>query len=320
MNQILSMDPGMGMNMNMGEPKRGGAMEVNSVVKIFAIVVIIFGLAMVGLGTFNLIDSLSGKNKVVDTWPKFDPYQDGNTLNLTVSNDQIIESVTYHWNNGFEKVVQGDQTKNLVVTIDVPAGDNILNLKVTDINGKETQYQQSFTGTETEDTVEPSIELSILGSKLNIVAKTTTETPLAYITYKWNNDQETRVDVSNDNTMIEAQTTISKGENTITITAVKENGVSATQTKKFIGAVKPTIDVNQDGTTLNVKIVHESGVKSANITLNGKKVVLTDDRFGEDQKTVEFTLTLKTGQENTVVIEATSIDGTTETFNGVAQV
>lgn len=318
MNQILSMDPGMGIGM--GEPKRGGTLEVNTVIKVFAIILIIFGLAVAGLGTFNLINSISGKNKVVAAWPKFEPYQEGNTLYLTVSNDQIIDSVSYYWNNGFEKVVQGDQTKNLVVTIDVPTGDNILNLKVKDINGKETPYQNSFKGTVTEDTVEPTIELSILGSKLNIVAKTTTETPLAYLTYKWNNEQETKVEVSNDNTMIETQTTISKGENTITITAVKENGVSVTQTKKFVGAVKPTISVNQEGSSVNVVIAHESGVKSANITLNGKKVVLTADRFGEDQKSVEFALSLKTGQENTIVIEATSCDGTTETYNGVAQV
>lgn len=312
MNQILSMDGGIGTPNRSGNP-----LQTNTTVMIFAIIMIIFGLAMTGIGIFGLLTG--GEKVATDEWPKFEAYQEENILYLTISHNQIIDKVVYYWNNGFEKEVQGEQTKHLVVSIEVPTGDNILNLKSIDINGKEDVYQKSFTGTEVADSAKPVIELSIIGSKLNIVAKTTTETPLAYLTYKWNNDQETRIDATNDKLMIETQTAIAKGENTIVITAVKENGVTVTETKTFKGAVKPTINVNQEGSKLKVTIEHESGVESANITFNDRPVALTSDRFGEDKKKVEFSLPLKSGQQNTISIEAKSCDGTTETYSGVTQ-
>lgn len=322
MNQILSMDGGLGTpngsNMNPYGGKKG-PLETKTTVLVFAIVLIIFGIAMAGMGIFGLVQSLSGNNVPTDEWPKFDAQQDGNTLYLTVSDVQIIDKVVYYWNNGFETEVPGEQTKHLMVTLEVPSGDNILNLKSIDINGKETVYQKSFTGTETGDTTKPVIELSIIGSKLNIVAKTTTQTGMAYVTYQWNSEQETRVDATTDKTMIETQIAIPKGKNTITITAVKENGVSQTETKTFDGVVKPTITVDQEGSKLKITLSHESGIQSAKIVFNDRNVVLTSDRFGEDKTTVEHSLNLKTGQQNTIYIEVTSCAGTVETFNGVAQ-
>lgn len=327
MNQILSMNGGFeapnGGNMNMNNPFGGGngrgPLETRTTVLILAIVLIVFGVAMAGMGIFGLVNGLSGKNQPTEEWPKFDAQQDENTLYITVSDIVTIDKMVYYWNNGFSTEVPGEGTKHLMATINVPAGENILNLKSIDVNGKETSYQKSFTGTEVTDQEKPVIDLSLIGTKLNIVAKTTTQTPIAYVTYQWNNDQETRVDATDDRTTIETQTAIPKGENTITIIAVKENGISHTVKRTISGLVKPDIKVDQQDNKLKIKISHESGVKSAKIVFNDRNVSLTKDRFGEDKKEVELTLTLKQGQQNTIYIEAESCDGAKDTFNGVAQ-
>ena len=201
-------------------------------------------------------------------------------------------------------------------------GENILILKSIDVDGKETIYQKSFTGIEVGDPTLPEIELTLIGTKLNIVARTTTQTPLAYLTYQWNSEQETKIEASTDydKAMLQTQTAIPKGQNTIKITAVKENGVSDTVTRKFIGALKPTITVNQQEGRLNITISHESGIESAKVVFNDRNIALSSDRFGQDKQTVNFSVALKEGQENTIYIEATSCDGSTETYNGIAQV
>lgn len=328
MNQILSMNGGMEPQNNRptdlfgggnNNNNRGGTFDTKTSVMIFAIVLIVFGVAMLSVGAFNLISSLSGNGDASSDWPRFEAEQDENTLIVTISDIQIIDKVAYHWNNDFEKEIQGDGLKHFMVTLDVPAGTNTLSLTSTDINGKETTYQKTFIGTEAVDNVKPELDLSIIGSKLNIVAKTTTDTPLAYVTYKWDDGQETRVDATLDKSMIETQTTIQKGTHTVVITAVKENGVSQTETKTFTGSLKPTITVNQVGTSLKVTLEHDSGIQSADIKFNGRNVVLSSDRFGAEHKTVEFTLNIKSAQENTLTITATSVEGSVETYNGVAQ-
>lgn len=325
MNQILSMDGGMGTpnggngNNYYKERKEKGPLETRTTVLIFAIVLIVFGLAMAITGVVNL--AMVDRNAPIEEWPKFEAEQLENNLIVIVSHDKVIDRVVYRWNSETEKEIPGTGERNMQVQLNVPVGDNILYLKSIDVNGKESVYQKSFTGIEVGDPTLPEIELTLIGTKLNIVARTTTDTPLVYLTYQWNSDQETRIDASSDydRAMLQTQTAIPKGQNTIKITAVKENGVSDTITRTFVGALKPTITVNQQDGKLNITISHESGIKSASIVYNDRNIALSSDRFGEDKQAVNFSLTLKQGQENTIVIEATSYDGSTETYNGIAQ-
>ena len=325
MNQILSMDDNFNNNggFNSGgfnggdKPKK--TLDTNTTVLIFAICMIVFGVAILGTSIFSLVTSLTKEEVIEVTWPRFSTYQNENTLEVTVAHNKVIDKVMYAWNNGFETAISGNSTENMNFQLEVPIGNNVLKLVVVDTEGNTNEYVKAFTGVELMDTTKPVIELSIVGSKLNIVGKTTTETLLSYMTYRWNDEAETRVDATNDRTMIETQIPVIQGVNTLTITVVNENGVSITDTRKFNGSVKPSINVEQYGSNLTIQLSHDSGIKSATVVFNNKNISLTADRFGEDKKVVEFTLNLKDGQ-NTIYIEAISMDGTSDTYNGIANV
>ena len=320
MNQILSMNNDDRLNNgnffgNNNGPSNREPLETKTTVLIFSIVLIVFGLIMVIMGGVKLANHESVE--IADDWPKFEIEKMENQLAITVSHDKIINEIKYKWNNGFETKIPGTGEKNKRVEIQIPTGDNVLYFTSIDVNGKESVYQETFTGTVVTDTVKPIIEINRIGSKVNIVAKTTTDTNLAYITYQWGTDQETRVNATDDKTMIQTQTPAPVGKNDITVTAVKENGVREVVTRQVLGLIKPKIDVQKQDKKLKITISHESGIQSADIVFNGKNQVLASDYFGADKKTVELSLKLVSGKENTIKIDATSMDGSSDTYSGV---
>lgn len=318
MNQILSMDrenPG-GQFGGQGQYKK--SLDIKTVVIIFVVAAIVFGLVMLGNGVYGVVQLFNKPTGPAIQWPQIVTEQDQNTLILTVSNDVAIDQIQYSWNSGRVNTVLGNGQTTIYEEIEIPVGDNSFELTVLDINGKTEKYTEQFTGVELEDTTKPVVDLSLEGAgKLNISAKAPTETKLSYLTYKWDDDTaETRIDAQGDQKTIETQIAIKQGEHELTIVVVNEKNISTTVKQKFDGRVKPNIKVEQNEDILTVEITHENGVKSADIVFNAKNVVLTPDHFGGT--TVTFTLTLKEGTNN-VYIKAYSLDETTEEFQGVAQ-
>ena len=322
MNQILSMDPnnsGFGnnynnMNMNGGN---NGKLDNKTTKRIFAIALIIFGLVMFVSGLIGTINYFSTPQGPVIEYPVVSTMQSNNILTLSVKNDVAIDVIEYSWNNGRVMEILGNNSLEITRDITVPVGENILTLNIIDVTGKTTPMSKSFVGTAVEDTQKPEIDVVVVGSKLNIIAKTVSETKLSYLTYKWNNEEEKRLDATGDQSSIETTIDVLNGTNTLTIVVVNENGISQTQVKEYIGVKKPEIDVKKDetGEYLLIKITHEKAVKSADIIFNGKNIVLTPDRFGKPE--VDLKLKLKE-KVNTVKITATSVDDATNTFEGTA--
>lgn len=322
MNQILSMDPnnsGFGnnynnMNMNGGN---NGKLDNKTTKRIFAIALIIFGLVMFVSGLIGTINYFSTPQGPVIEYPVVSTMQSNNILTLSVKNDVAIDVIEYSWNNGRVMEILGNNSLEITRDITVPVGENILTLNIIDVTGKTTPMSKSFVGTAVEDTQKPEIDVVVVGSKLNITAKTVSETKLSYLTYKWNNEEEKRLDATGDQSSIETTIDVLNGTNTLTIVVVNENGISQTQVKEYIGVKKPEIDVKKDetGEYLLIKITHEKAVKSADIIFNGKNIVLTPDRFGKPE--VDLKLKLKE-KVNTVKITATSVDDATNTFEGTA--
>lgn len=314
MNQILSMDrenPGG----QYGQYRQ--SLDIKTVVIIFLVAAIIFGIVMVGNGVYEVAQMLAKPTGPIIEWPQITAEQEDNLLMLTVSNDVGIDKIQYSWNGGQVSRILGDNQNTIYEEITIPVGDNTFELTVTDVNGKTKHYTNQFTGIEIADTTKPVIDMSIEGAKLNISAKAITETKLSYLTYKWDDDAtETRIEAQGDQKIIETQIAIKKGKHDLTITAVNEKNISETKTQTFDGKVKPEIKVEQDQDVLSIEITHEKNVNSADIVFNGKNVVLTADRFGGP--TVKFTLRLKEGTNN-VYIKAYSGDETTAEFTGVAQ-
>ena len=132
MNQILYTN---------NQKKKGGPLEINIVLRIFAILCIVFGLILVGQASFAMLNQ---KEEVTSTVPLVEINQEGATLKLVVKHDKIIDKIVYSWNENQEIVLQGKGRLELEETIDMPIGSNTLVLKVTDINGKTVSYSQMY--------------------------------------------------------------------------------------------------------------------------------------------------------------------------------
>lgn len=321
MNQILSMDsnnPSFGSNYNNNmNGGNNGKLSNKTSKRIFAIGMIIFGLAMFISGLLGVINFFSEPEAPAIDYPVIATSQNNNILTLSIQNDVPIDVIEYSWNNGRILEILGNGSLSLTRDITVPEGNNVLNLNIIDINGNATQRTATVVGPVMQDTEKPEIDIVVVGSKVNIIAKTTTETRMAYLTYKWNNDEEIRIDATGDGTTIETNIDVLNGTNTLTIVAAKENGVTAERIENFEGIKKPVIEVKKDadGMYLLVKITHESGIQSVNIQLNGRNQVVSSDQLGKTELDLKFRLK---DENNTITIEATSMAGSVETYTGTA--
>lgn len=307
MNQILYTN---------NQKKKGGPLEINTILRIFAILCIMFGLILVGQGVFAMLNQ---QEEVTSTVPLVEINQEGDTLKLMIKHDKIIDRIIYSWNENQEVVLQGKGRLELEETIDVPIGSNTLVLKVIDVNGKTVSYSQMYELAE-GDVIKPEIELLVESSKVKIVAKD--ETALDYILYYWNEEDETKIDVREDSLkQIEEKIDILKGENTLTIVAIDKAGNETVKEQTFKGVKKPKIDLARSGNELIIKVTDEENIQKIEYTLNGKYYSTDPQNTGAslNMKELEIKQPLEQG-ENKITIKAYNINGLETEVSGEATI
>jgi len=303
MNQILDYSPN-----NKGGKKSSGS---DNIVRIFAVAIIIFAIALAGSGIYGLV-----KNKETEATGNVEVQkanieveaQDSKAI-IRVSHTKAIEKIIYSWNNGKETTIKATGESSVEQVIPLPAGENTLHVKVIDIDGDEATYEGQFVSENGEDIINPVIELSVTDTKkLKITA--TDETSLDFITYRWNDEEEQKVEVSEeDNTKIEVEIDILKGVNDITVVAVDSNNNTTTEVKSYTGLTKPeiTITVSADKKYADIIVKHENGITELGGVLNNNPfgVEIPEEKPTEISFRVEFV----EGQ-NSLIVNATSVDGT----------
>ena len=318
MNQILSMQtqgqmpngktpkqkkPQKEKKINYGRPSDKA--NIKSIVRVFCILIILFGLVLVGDATYGIISS---KPTLKDTI-KVTANPIGSQVTIRATGNMPLQSLTYRWGQGEETTVQGNGTVELETTVQIPTGNNILNMIVVDYYGNKNEYQKQYINQQ-NDASKPTIEISVSGNMLNIIA--TDDTEMSYITYSWNNQTPTRVDIEHDEeNKKELRTNIEvlKGENTLSIVAVDSDGNSTSRTEKIKGANKPTFTVSSDGNNLIINAKDEEGISKIEITVDG---VTTDTGDNPINKTeVDATIAITPG-EHTVTVVVTNINGLKE--------
>ena len=268
--------------------KKSGTLDKKTILMIFSIGIILFGLVLVGKGSFAIISDKA--NSSLDNIPVVTMNQEKNKVKLVVKHSKAIDKILYNWNSdNQEYLLLGKGRTDIEEEIEVPEGENLLTVK---------------------------IELLVEGSKVKIVAKD--ETQIDYIKYYWNNEDETVVNAREDSPkQIEEKLSIMKGENTLTVIAVDKNGNESTKEQTFKGAKKPTVELYRDGQDLVVKVKDEEGVQKIEYTLNGTLYSTDPNNTGEslNQKEIEFKQPLASGS-NTITLKAYSINGLVEEVTG----
>ena len=299
MNQILYV----------GDNKNNGPVAVKSVIKFFAIVIIIFGIILIGEGTYSMYKGIvanSGNNI-----PTVYMNRVNDTVVIKAENNIEIAKLIYSWNKGEETVLLPNN-KAVEEVVLLPNENSILNVTIVDIKGKETKYMQQW-NIEGIDIKKPEMEIATDDSSRKITIIARDETQIDYLIYKWNNEAETRVNGTERN-KLEIQKTIDMklGENKLTVTAVDKNGNTNTLEKTIIISSKPTIAVKQSNSKIHIVINDEVSIKTVSININGqvyageyeaKKQLKLNVPLKQGNNTVSITVTNESGLEQKVVRE-----------------
>lgn len=304
MNQILEYSP----NKSSG----GGTSGSDKIVRVFAIILIIFALCFIIIGAYGAFKKNKVKTDVsasTQTQAQIDIETTDSTALIKVSHDKSIEKVIYNWDNDKETTEKGNGTSEKEIEVPLPAGQHTLNVKVIDIDGVETSFKKTITSENGTDIINPVIDITVTpDKKIRITA--TDETEIAYVTYKWNDDEEQRVDVEEDKKKIEFDIEILRGNNDLTVVAVDANNRTTTESKSFAGVTKPEvrITVAPDKKMIHVDCLHENGLKEVSLKVNDtvRPVAIGDD----NPKEIGFDYNELPEGNATITVTATSVDDT----------
>lgn len=312
MNQILDYNP---IRDGEGDNYGGNGQKNNNLLKVFAIILILFSIALIGIGVFNRINNAGiDDNQPANTDAIIETSQEGNKLKITVDHNKEITKLVYNWNTNAEKTISADNQKTFETTIDIPAGENTLNIQVIDSENHKTFSTKTIVSEDGIDIINPVIKYEITEEK-KIKIIVTDEVGLSFITYRWNDEEEKTVKAKEDNQkQIEVIIDIMPGTNNLTITAVDNSNNNESYQELFTGLMQPTIEVvlTEDKSSLQITCRHEHGISKIEYTLNDKPYLA---ELPEGPGEVSFEQGLDAGN-NIIILTVTSVDGTVSNFAG----
>ena len=301
MNQILSVeDPKKNIKAKKSQP-----LEINVILKIFAISLLIFGIFMIGNGSYSVYKEVQS-NKV-PTKPTIYVQEITETeIKLQITHDKALEKVTYSWNNEEPIEIETKGKKKVEQTIQIPTGENTLKVYAVDINGQEIPYQGIYTLQGNID-----IQFEVDGNNIKVLAKGREQ--LSYMTYRWDEEEEERVEINA--TEIEQLIEIPKGLHTLTVIVVDNNNNTETKEQEVKGVTKPKLEVTTDGAdNFIIKASDEEGIKRVEFIINEtEKYSLDIDKVRplEERKTFEYAYPLHEG-ENKLEVRVYNESGISE--------
>ena len=290
MNQILSIDQQNNNNINNNSKNNNnGTSNSKGIIKVLIIVLIIFALIAIGIAAYAILNGRHDDKKVV--LPEITVNsQSEETVELIVKHEKGIGEIKYSWNHEDEKTIQGENRKEISTTINVPEGKNILYVEATDNKGnKSEKYKQEFKN--------GGMDINFDAINENVRITVESDKNISFITYRWDEEEEKRVEV-NDKT-VKTEVATLKGTHTLTVSAVDENNKTETATKIVVGATRPTIDVTiEENKYYVIKVTDENEIKRVEIiTPEGTE---TKEPL---EKEFEYKVELKIG-DNKMIIRA----------------
>lgn len=299
MNQILTTE-------KKKKKSNSSSIEIKGIVRFFAIVLMIFGLVLIGEGSYAFYQ------KIDEQKPENMP-----TVTITRYNDKAIiyaehhieiYKIIYSWNNGeMTEIPEGGLSAQEEIVL--PNGNSILNLIIEDAKGKRTSYQKEFL-LEGVDITKPTIEVETANgsNKMTIIARD--ETAMDYLSYQWEDeDTPTIIDATTEGqTEIRQEIDLAPGTKTIKIIAEDKNQNTEQVEKEIVASTsKPKVSLSLDGAELKVEIQDEDGIQDVEINLNGE----VKSAKNINQKHIKVgPLKLREGN-NTIHIKVTNVSGYT---------
>ena len=231
MNQILSTSMPRDDRNN---KRNNNPASTKSVLKFFGIAICIFGILLIGAGGYMIYESQTHKQQELEPTISIENINT-NTIMLKITNQKVISQIKYSWNDEEEKTVNGNNGKYLEPKIAVPSGTNTLHLLIIDEDGKEITYEKQYE-------VESNINFEVSGNKIKITYNG--EKNIAYITYRWDEEEEQRIDIYD--TILNEEIDAIRGLHTLTVVVVDEDNNMEQKQQKINGVSKPKVSVKAD--------------------------------------------------------------------------
>lgn len=304
MNQILFVD----------DKKRKSSINIKSIIMFFATTIIVFGLIMVVDGSYGVYaynkdqEKNNGKSNVPAEQANIQMSQTSDdTINVSINSNIGISEVIYNWNSDAAETSSENGKTSIFKSIEMPVGENTLNVRVIDIDGNETKKSETFTKAEKE---KPLIELTSSGDKVKI--SVTSKTELTQVTYKWNSDNVNTSDMATyqDKTKFEQEITIPTGQNTLVVTATDKNGKTS-EKSQIVDGILITITPTIEGKYMVFEVVSSEIIKKVEFTFNGVSYLI-DSNIIKNEKKVKYGKEMIEGL-NTLQVKATVNDKATKT-------
>lgn len=300
MNQILYVQ----------EKKKNEKADIKTIIRFFCIAIIVFGIVLISQGSYALYTNSSTEKVQENIKPTINTLEEDGMVILSVTHEKGISKIMYNWNGQETVTIQGNNRTSITEEIDLPVGTNTLNIKVYDIESKETTYRQEY---EVEDLGEAKIDFVIGNNTSTMKIKVTDTKGLSYITYKWNDEAAETLEADpTDKTLIEKEIEIPFGLNTLTVVAVNVEGITKTKEQEVKGVKSTKVEAKLDEQGyLVITLTDEAGIKSINHVSNdtetfdipgeGKTVFEYKQQLGEGQNKAKLTIInnddVKTEQE-----------------------
>lgn len=257
LNQILSVENPKKEKKQ--KVRNHGTIEINKILKFFSIAIFIFGIFIIGSGSYSMYQEAAATK--VATKPTIYVEETSETeIILQISHDKAIEKVIYQWNEEEPTQIEGKGKKKVEQKIEIPTGENTLNVYAIDVNGQEITYQKKYTLLG-----DININLEANGNNIKIIAEGKEE--LSYMTYRWDEEDEQTIEINNIQT--EQTIEIPKGLHTLTVVVVDRNHKTQTKKQEIKGVTKPKLEVSTDGAdNFIIKASDEEGIKRVEFIIN----------------------------------------------------
>ncbi|MBR1803141.1 MAG: hypothetical protein IJ777_04180 [Clostridia bacterium] len=304
MNQILTTEKKKRENK---EP-----IEIKSIVRFFAIAIIIFGIALVGGGIYAFYQKMQEQNPNND--PTVTITRENDRAVISVSNNIEINKIIYSWNEGETTELPEGKT-SATEEIVLPNENSTLNLVIEDAKGRRINYQKEFI-LEGVDITKPTIEVATENgsNKMMIIAKD--ETAIQYVSYQWEDEEQpTIIEATQEGqTEISKEISLAPGTKTIKIIAEDKNGNVEEIEKEIVATTsKPKVMLMTDGANLIVEIEDKDGIKDVEININGAVKSAKDInqlhikvgpvKLQEGNNTIKITVTNMSGYTGSITKE-----------------
>lgn len=297
MNQILSIENNKGKNQ---KSKSSGPLPIDSILKFFSITILIMGICMIGTGSYSMYkDSQVEASKIKPTIYVQEISE--SEILLKVTHNKALSKITYKWNDEQEIGIQCSGKKNVEQAIEIPTGTNILSIYASDINGQEVRYERQYylQG-------DITINMEVEGSSIKVTATGIEE--LSYMTYRWDDEEETKIEINDISTVQNIE--IPKGLHTLTVIVVDVNNSTETQKQEVQGITKPTLEVTTDGeANFIIKGSDEEGLEKIEVIINDTEKY-RDDLTGKTE--CEYKIPFKEQGETRMEVTIYNTNGLTE--------